>query len=211
MRESLLSVASPEFLSWLGFLLLAAGLLGEVAVLVEPFENHWTHKPLGFACAAIVLVGYVIGHIGDDAITAGFAERAKIAEAKLTQLGPRRLTEELSRKMSSLLTASPSTGVAIVSRLMDGEGGDFADDLASVLKKSHWETARFSNWTRPDKGIFIATVEGTTPAPEVGALIAALDAANIQHNAVTIGGEDLNRMSPAFQPRVLYLLVGAKP
>jgi hypothetical protein len=42
MREFLLSVASPESLTWLGFLLLAAGLLGEVAVLVEPFEKHWT-------------------------------------------------------------------------------------------------------------------------------------------------------------------------
>jgi hypothetical protein len=38
MRDFLLSVASPEALSWLGFLLLAAGLLGEVAVLVEPFK-----------------------------------------------------------------------------------------------------------------------------------------------------------------------------
>lgn len=38
MRELLLSVASPQLLSWAGFLLLAAGLLGEVAVLVKPFE-----------------------------------------------------------------------------------------------------------------------------------------------------------------------------
>src|SRR5260370_4473441 len=86
MREFLLSVASPELLSWLGFLLLAGGLLGEVAGLVEPFENHWTHKPLGFAFAAIVLIGYVIGHIGDDASTARFESREKSAENTLKKI-----------------------------------------------------------------------------------------------------------------------------
>src|SRR6266851_5081750 len=95
MRQFLLSMASPEFLSWLGLLLLAAGLLGEVAVLVEPFENHWTHKPLGFAFAAIVLIGYVIGHIGDDAISARFESRAKIAEDTLKKLtSDRKLSDE---------------------------------------------------------------------------------------------------------------------
>ncbi len=83
MRQFLLSMASPEFLSWLGLLLLAVGLLGQVAVLVEPFESHWTHKPLGFSFAAIVLIGYVIGHIGDDAIAARFESRAKTAEETL--------------------------------------------------------------------------------------------------------------------------------
>ncbi len=86
MRQFLLSMASPEFLSWLGLLLLAVGLLGQVAVLVEPFESHWTHKPLGFSFAAIVLIGYVIGHIGDDAIAARFESRAKTAEETLKKI-----------------------------------------------------------------------------------------------------------------------------
>jgi hypothetical protein len=211
MRDLLLSTASPEVLSWVGFLLLAAGLLAEVAILVEPLESHWAHRPIGFAGAVVVLVGYVIGHVGDDAITASFASRATTAEAKLTSLGPRRLSDDSTRTMSSILSTSSPSGVAVVSRLFDVEGNDFADDLAAVLKQSSWETARFSNWTRPDKGVFIATVEGTTPAPQTSALLTALDAAGIQHKTITISGEDIRRMSPAFQPGVLYLLVGAKP
>src|SRR5690348_15555654 len=106
MRDFLLSLASPETLSWIGFLLLAAGLLGEVAVLVEPFEAHWTHKPLGFAFAAVVLVGYVIGHVGDDATSEAFAARANKAEGTLERMrGHRTLgsveTAELSSRLRS--------------------------------------------------------------------------------------------------------------
>jgi len=70
LKELLLSAAALEQLTLLGFVLLAAGRVGEVAVLTEPLESHWSHKPIGFACAAIVAIGYVIGHIGDDAIAA---------------------------------------------------------------------------------------------------------------------------------------------
>jgi hypothetical protein len=95
MGELLLSIAPPELLSGLGFLLLAIGLLGEVAVLVEPFESHWTHKPLGFAFAAVVLAGYVIGHIGDDAVTARSERRAQIAETALKKItSDRALSDE---------------------------------------------------------------------------------------------------------------------
>jgi hypothetical protein len=86
MRDFLLSIAAPETLIWIGFILLAAGLLGEVAVLTAPFETHWTHKPVGFTCAAIVLVGYVIGHIGDDAMASRFERRATDAEKALNEL-----------------------------------------------------------------------------------------------------------------------------
>src|ERR1035437_3755387 len=38
-----------------------------------------------------------------------------------------------------------------------------------------------------------------------------LKAANIEYKIITIDARDLETMSPHFQPKVLYLLVGAKP
>src|SRR5262249_22197324 len=96
MKDLLLSLASPELLISVGFLLLALGLLGEVAVLVEPLESHRSHKLIGFACAAIVLVGYVVGHIGEDAIATRSQERAARAEeriAELQRISPRIVSE----------------------------------------------------------------------------------------------------------------------
>jgi hypothetical protein len=188
-------------------------LLAHVKLLTFPLENHWMHKLFGFSFAAIVLVGYLIGHIGDDAISAGFAERAKLAEARLAEMAPRRLKDEQISKMSAVLSSAPPAPVVVVSRFLDPEGKDFADDLASVINQGHWQTARYENWTRADKGIFVATAEGTSQPfpPQIGTLVAALTAANINYKQITISGDDLYRVSPAFQPNVLYLLVGAKP
>jgi len=127
------------------------------------------------------------------------------------RIAPRRLSGEQVHKMSAILSSAPPLNIAVVSRLLDFEGKDFADDIASVLNNSHWKPVRYENWTQSDKGVFIATAEGTQLLPEVGALITALDAANIEHKTITISGDDLHRMSPWFEPGVMYLLVGAKP
>src|SRR5580700_11208438 len=125
MREFLLSVASPEFLSWFGFVLLVAGLLGEVAILVEPFESHRSHKLLGFAFAAIVLIGYLIGHIGDDAITARFERRATIADDKVAELdrlrAPRHLSDAEKARMTADLAGQPVGQLVIKASVAAGD------------------------------------------------------------------------------------------
>lgn len=132
----MLSIASPEFLSWTGFLLLALGLLGEVAVLVEPFEQHWTHKPLGFAFAAVVLVGYVIGHIGDDAITAKFESRATKAETALERITSRRTIKQPQSMVEKLkLFAGVPFDVGVQT---DGEPVDLMSQLAQALTDAGW-------------------------------------------------------------------------
>jgi hypothetical protein len=98
MRDLLLSVVSPEHLSFIGFLVLAAGLLGEVAVLTAPFDEHWSHKPLGFAFAALVLAGYVVGHIGDDEVAARSEARAIKAELELSKIKEPRTISEANQK-----------------------------------------------------------------------------------------------------------------
>jgi hypothetical protein len=174
MREFLLSVASPEFLSWLGFLLLAAGLLGEVAVLVEPFENHWTHKPLGFAFAAIVLAGYVIGHIGDDAISERFVARAAKAELELTNIKtPRTLTDENKEKMLKCLQEGPKGKVYIRPVMLDTDGPLLGKQLEEVFKAAgfsvmDWPEGPALSWSKA--GIFLIVHQLTNVQPHISAV-----------------------------------------
>lgn len=140
------------------------------------------------------------------------AEEERLARVRLeTKLAPRRLSGDDVNRMAAILSVASPMNVAIVSRMMDPEGEDFADDLAGVISKSHWNAVRYRNWTRSDKGVFIATAEGTPLLPGMGALIAALDVVNIAHTTIVIKGDDLHRVSPWFGPGVMYLLIGAKP
>jgi hypothetical protein len=130
-------------------------------------------------------------------------------EAKIT---PRRLTGEASRSMSERLSAKSGSGIAIVSRLNDPEASDLGDDLASAFNNARWQTGRYRNWLHLEKGVLIATLEGTTLPSELEALIAnALDDASIAHKTITIPNGEVDQMSPPFQEGVLYLLVGVKP
>ena len=141
------------------------------------------------------------------------AEELKKANLELeAQIQPRRVSGANLQKMMDELSKVRPQPVAVVSRILDAEGQDFGDDLENALKGAKWQTVRFSNWLCTDKGVFIATVEGTPMPPEIeSAIAAALDAAKIEHKTITISGEDINRMSPHFQSNVLYLLVGVKP
>ena len=102
--------------------------------------------------------------------------------------------------------------IAVVSRMADPDSADFADDFAKVFTQSQWQPVRIHNWTQLDKGVFFATLEGTSlPKPVEAILAAALDAAGIEHKTMAVAANDAARIPPAFQPNVLYLLVGAKP
>jgi hypothetical protein len=71
-----------------------------------------------------------------------------------------------------ILSKASPVPLAIVSRLLDSEGKDFADDIKLVLTGSHWtQLAQYENWTQSEKGLFMATVEGTEiPANIAGTL-----------------------------------------
>ena len=55
----------------------------------------------------------------------------------------------------------PAIPIGVVSRLVDPEGADFADDIAGAFSNAHWQAVRQKNWTKSDRGVAIATLEGT--------------------------------------------------
>jgi hypothetical protein len=134
MRDVLLSLASPESLSWAGFLLLALGLLGEVGVLVLPAEKHFWHNVLGFVFAAVVLVGYVIGHIGDDAIGARSEARATEAELELTRIKEeRKIRPDQRAKLVACLRPGPKGPVYIRPGVLDTDGPKLGKQLEEIF------------------------------------------------------------------------------
>jgi hypothetical protein len=128
------------------------------------------------------------------------------------QVQPRRLSGENSAKLISALAKLPALPIAVVSRLFDPEGADFADDLSNAFVAAHWEAVRQKDWTMSDRGVAFATFEGTSIPPDLAtALRAALDTAGVKVDITTITKDQQNTTSAHFQANGLYLLVGAKP
>jgi hypothetical protein len=162
--------------------------------------------------------GVEAGEAAGDALLRAAALEKEAQELKAENLAlrmkiqPRRLTGEESRKLSAALSEMPRRPIGIVSRIFDPEGADFADDLSIAFDNAHWEAVRQRDWTMSNKGVAIATFEGTSISPHLAtALIAALATANIKATVITISASEQNTTSAHFQPDVLYLLVGAKP
>lgn len=83
MGTFLLSIASPELLSWTGFVVLAIALIGEVAVCVIPKKWEVVHREAAFAFAVLAAAGYAVERVGDDAIIDALKSRATTANQRL--------------------------------------------------------------------------------------------------------------------------------
>src|SRR6266511_2000235 len=136
MRELLFSIASPETLSWIGFLLLAFGLLGEVAIFVIPTNRHTLHSLLGLGFAAIVLIGYVTGHIGDDVIFDQVKERAEKAERRLAD---RKLSDQQVAKIAGKLKEYSGQEYEIIAFWNNKESVALMNRMISALDLAQWK------------------------------------------------------------------------
>jgi hypothetical protein len=89
-----------------------------------------------FFYTAIVLVGYLIGHIGDDAITTRFAKQANDAEKALSDFKKSRtLTREQRIKISEEMKRFAGT-LVVFGVFQDPEALDFLEQISSLLRLS---------------------------------------------------------------------------
>jgi hypothetical protein len=144
------------------------------------------------------------------------AELERLERVKLEiKIAPRRLSGiERDAFIKSLVGVPKPATIAVVSRLLDSEGNDLADDLSVSLDAAGWHSERYRNWTMLLKGVFVAVFEGTTVEwnnPSISGLERALAVAGITHAQLTVEVDKSNTMNPQFQPNVLYLLIGSKP
>ncbi len=208
MRELLLSFVAPETLSWIGFVVLAGGLLGDVAILLIP-EKHLWHKLLGLLFAAIVLVGYLLGHMGDDEIAARLNTRATVAENKLDKLtSDRSLTDAQLRKIADKLAWYAGQTYQITTFWNLREPLAIADRVYKALQLAHWKQ------DGPSKGMLLGGLEGiqvwihpdADPQAKdaASALIAALNAEHLD------AMQKLQNAQNA-KTNIISLSVGTKP
>jgi hypothetical protein len=125
------------------------------------------------------------------------------------QIGPRRLSGDQKSKLKKLLESHP-TPLAVVSRLLDKESSDFADDFASALDQAHWKSMRISNRISSKYGVSIGIVADERNAPEVKLLSDALTAIGVSHDIVSLTDGE-GSMNPHVQSHVLYLLIEQHP
>jgi hypothetical protein len=128
------------------------------------------------------------------------------------QMQPRRLSADNSAKLTCALTALQPMPLAVVSRSYDAEGAELADDLAAAFTSAKWQADRQKDWLMSNKGLALATLEGTTIPPSLAiALVEALRSVNLQATVTIVPESERESISVHFQPKILYLLVGAKP
>ncbi|MEK9281154.1 hypothetical protein MTR72_16245 [Bradyrhizobium sp. ISRA442] len=128
------------------------------------------------------------------------------------KVAPRRLTGENLTKLADALSKMVHLPIGIVSRLFDPESTDFADDLAQSFSRANWTPVRQNDWTMSNKGLALATFEGTAiPADLSAELLAALSLVGLKAEIITIKQSQQNTTSAGFQPNTLYITVGAKP
>jgi hypothetical protein len=122
---------------------------------------------------------------------------------------PRRLAGTQRYTLHDLLESMP-TPIAVVSRLFDTEGSDFADDFESAFRAAHWTPIRVRDRISTAYGVSIGFVPEATEPPEINLLSDALTAIGVHHDIVHLVDGD-GSMSPHVQRHVLYLLIEQHP
>lgn len=123
---------------------------------------------------------------------------------------PRRLTGTQRDALIRMLMGTRDS-VAILSRVVDTESADFADDLNAALHDgAHWDTVRIRNRLSSRYGVSLGTVSGTRFSAAATRLDRALTAIGIAHDNPTFVLGDAST-SPPFQSGFLYLVIEQHP
>jgi len=139
------------------------------------------------------------------------AQALREAEKLRSESQPRRLTGAQRDKLRDLLKAYQLVPIGVVSKLMDTESMDFADDLASALGDAGWETGRIKTLASRKYGVWLGTASEALNAVEpVQALDKALTAIGVPHELVVFTAGDLS-MTPPIRSNGLYLVVYGHP
>ena len=208
MRDFLLGMASPEFWRNSGYLLVALGVIGIVAVML--FADHKRRMRKGLLFVAVLLAGLAFARFGESAL---------LAELKLAKIKtPRLLTPEAQRRVTA--------------KLRQFAGQEFAGQVApgSDDARPLWETLdkalTAAGWVRvppiglavgdppagvplvPNSGVtvFVAASRANEFAPIAQLLAAALMAEGIIAGVSASAGPQMEQ-----RPAVIVVEIGRKP
>jgi hypothetical protein len=128
-------------------------------------------------------------------------------DAEIQSLKPRAISETQRRELLHRLTNSHGR-VGFMTRLMDAESGDYADQLADIFKAAGWDIAPTVKTSLNDLSGFV-TLTATNPnLAGLGDTVAnALNAAGIDCHPQPI---EPNSVGGGAEPDTLYIVVGRK-
>jgi hypothetical protein len=219
MRDFLLGMASPEFWRNGGYLLVAAGVIGILAVILFHDPKRRLRKGLALLFVALLLMGFALMRFGNAELLAEARERADEAEHELAKLKmPRMLTPEGQRRVAA--------------KLQRFAGQEFAGQVApgSDDARPLWETLdkalTAAGWVRvppiglavgdppagvplvPNSGVtaFVAASRANEFAPIAQLLAAALMAEGIIAGVSASAGPQMEQ-----RPAVIVVEIGRKP
>lgn len=136
------------------YLVEAGMLVISVLPVIAPNRFQYLEKRTSKLCvllSALVLVFSICDDIVSAYETRQLQKRVEAAEHALA---PRTVSKEQAKQILKALRAQPNGLVYVVSRMMDGEGNDYADQLAQVLANA-WRVVR-----SPETGNLTENVTG---------------------------------------------------
>jgi hypothetical protein len=138
MGHFLLSIASAETISWIGFVILGLALVGEVGVILIPPKWEKLHKELAFGFAVLAAGGYAIERVGDEAIMSALQTRADAAEASLKQIeGPRDITNKEHTSLVDCLKAAPHKGIIYIKPgMLNGDAPQVGEQIRKIFDEA---------------------------------------------------------------------------
>jgi hypothetical protein len=210
MGAFLLSIASPESLSWIGFVVLAAALVGEAAVCIIPKKWETLHRELVFAFAVLAAGGYAVERVGDDAIIHALESRAASAEKELAKSRPRILDKAQQESVRQSISRFSGLQFDIITYPDDKESRNLLVQIGEALLASGWQFK-----PPPARGfLFAELVEGVeveyapSRATDMKPAAEAL-AETLTKNAIRAIAKENGQLEG--NPAVFLIRVGKKP
>jgi hypothetical protein len=112
---------------------------------------------------------------------------------------PRRLTPEQKASIAKALDAAAPGSFTLVSRFMDDECRDFADQIAEVFEQHGWKITQNRTSLNDFKGFSLALVAIDSAPPEADIAVGALRQAGFDFKNQTIRPESVSgAMPPGF-------------
>jgi hypothetical protein len=221
VREFLLSIASPQAVSWAGFIILGIALVGEAGLGVVPIKWERLHKELAFVFAVLAAGGYAIERIGDDAVLGKITQKADQAELALQKFRePRSISQDAAAKIIAEMQKFPKTPV-VFGVVQEAEPIALMERLSAVLISAGWVE---QEWKGGDivlnrggghpqagvtyvKGVYVQADQ--FHAPDFGPIVVKLAALLSQAGIDAM--PEIGRMPPNTNNDAIRILIGQKP
>jgi len=130
--------------------------------------------------------------------------------AEIQTLQPWHLSGDQQKKLSEELHSFSPGNVVLTHRLMDGEGEDFAEEIAAIFKSAGWSIGGIGGSSLNDLPDKVAVT--TAPGSVAELLKSADNVCNAMKAAGILCGGDLkpNSLGGPLEPGIIYIVIGRK-